>query len=293
MVRYVVIALALSSSITGAQPESSVLAGPAVDSERDQQPTLVRWAYDGRLEQLQSSVEQAAIDLLDLSPSERESVNAILAERMAAFDEVVIESLDLVVRFDAARGAKNLRAMGEVMGSLMGRLAPLVKRGPALRELASVLPEPEAKRFKALVEEYRRAIVTDGKRLAEREYRRYKPLEAMLQAKGEELGQEIERSIKRSAAMGDAGFEILLQSLELGEETESLIRTRTLEFVQEVGFNPSKAENDAFFSKLFLELDRQTRVKVMSGFLKYQRDGLTYGYGDKAEPMTDQDNPND
>lgn len=293
MVHSAVIGLMLITAAASAQPtEPPVLSGPVVSAEREQRPTLVQWGYDGRLVMLDASVEQAAIDLLDLDPESREKVDSILAERMAIFDEAVIESLDLVVRFDAARGAKNIRAMGETIGALMGRLSPLVRRGPAVRELAAVLPHQHAEHFRALVTEYQKAIVTDGKRLAEREYRRFKPIESALQARGEALGQEIDRSIKRSAAMGDAGFEILLQSLELEEEVESLIRIRTQEFVQAVGFNPSKEENDTFFSKLFLELDRPTRVKVMSGVLKFQRDGLTYGYGQKVmdsgeEPSTD------
>lgn len=294
MVHAAVIGVMLISTAGVAQVnEPPVLGGPEVHTEHEQSPTLVQWGYDGRLVMLDSSVEQAAIELLEIDPQTRKAVDSILAERMAIFDKTVIESLDLVVRFDAARGAKNYRAMGETIGALMGRLSPLVRRGPAVQELAAVLPEQQSQRFRELVTEYQKAVVTDGKRLAEREYRRFKPIEAALQAKGEALGKEIERSIKRAAAMGDAGFEILLQSLELDDDVEALVRIRTQEFVQAVGFSPSKEENDAFFSRLFLELDRPTRVKVMSGVLKYQRDGLTYGYGEKVmdtskEPPTDE-----
>ena len=275
----------LSSSHTASiQPEPAVLEGPAIETDARREATIVRWGYEGRLVRLDTTPEQAALELLDLAPTVRERVNTILAERMAIFDKTVIESLDLISRFESAKALKNTKAMRETLGTFMGRLAPLVRRGPAAMELARAMPREQAKKFQAMVSQYHKAVLTDEKRLAQRERRKFHPIEVALKARGDELGQEIERSIKRSAAMADAGFEMLLQSLDLDPEVEAMIRSRTLEFVQKVNFNPTKEQEDGFMAQLFLDLDRASRVKIMSGILKFQSRGLDYGFEDKTTP---------
>jgi hypothetical protein len=264
------------------EPEPTVLEGPSIEVDARREATLVRWGYQGRLVRLDTTPEQAALELLDLEPSVRERVDAILAERMAIFDQTVIESLDLISRFESAKALKNTKAMRETLGVFMGRLAPLVQRGPASMELARAMPREQAKRFQALVNKYHKAVLADEKRLAQRERRKFHPIEVALKARGDELGQEIERSIKRSAAMADAGFDMLLQSLELDPEVEAMIRSRTLEFVQKVKFNPTKEQEDGFMAQLFIDLDRESRVKIMSGILKFQSRGLDYGFEDKT-----------
>jgi hypothetical protein len=257
------------------EPEPAVLEGPSIEADARREATLVR---------LDTTPEQAALELLDLNPSVRERVDTILAERMAIFDQTVIESLDLISRFESAKALKNTQAMRETLGVFMGRLAPLVQRGPASMELARAMPREQAKRFQAFIKKYHKAVLADEKRLAQRERRKFHPIEVALKARGDELGQEIERSIKRSAAMADAGFDMLLQSLELDPEVEAMIRSRTLEFVQKVKFNPTKEQEDGFMAQLFLDLDRESRVKIMSGILKFQSRGLDYGFEDKTTP---------
>jgi hypothetical protein len=264
------------------EPEPAVLEGPSIEADARREVTLVRWGYQGRLVRLDTTPEQAALELLDLEPSVRERVDAILAERMTIFDQTVIESLDLISRFESAKALKNTKAMRETLGVFMGRLAPLVQRGPASMELARAMPREQAKRFQAFINKYHKAVLADEKRLAQRERRKFHPIEVALKARGDELGQEIERSIKRSAAMADAGFDMLLQSLELDPEVEAMIRSRTLEFVQKVKFNPTKEQEDGFMAQLFIDLDRESRVKIMSGILKFQSRGLDYGFEDKT-----------
>ncbi len=277
---------------TGPDAEPAVLEGPAIGPDAQREGSIVRWGYEGRLVRLDTTPEQAALELLDLSPTVRERVNSILAERMAIFDQTVIESLDLISRFESAKALKNGKAMRETLGAFMGRLAPLVGRGPAVMELARAMPREQAMKFRALVNEYHKAVLADEKRLAERERRKFHPIEVALKARGDELGQEIERSIKRSAAMADAGFEMLLQSLDLDPEVEATIRSRTLEFVQKVNFNPTKEQEDSFMAQLFIDLDRESRVKIMTGFLKFQSRGLDYGFEDKTTPdEADSQNP--
>lgn len=284
--------LSLLTTLAVAQPDEPVLSGPVIQDRHADHATLVRWAYDGRLERLDTTPEQAAVDLLELDPTRRETVDTILARRMAAFDKAVIESLDLVIRFQSAQALKDYPAMASLIGQFMGRLAELLKEGPASLQIAAALPAPEAKHFKALVEEYNRATLADEKRQAQREGRKFKPVEALLKARGEELGREIERAVRRSAAMGEAGFEIFLQAMELDPEVEAVIRARTIDFARAHNFTPSKQAQDTFFSELFIDLDRESRVKVMTGLLRYQSRGLDYGYGKpmaETPPMSDHD----
>ena len=288
---------ALAVSHTGltqpeTEPEPTVLEGPAIDAGAEREDTIVRWGYEGRLNRLDTTPEQAALELLDLSPTVRERVDSILAERMAIFDQTVVESLDLISRFESAKALKNTKAMRETLGVFMGRLAPLVRRGPAAMELARAMPRQQARQFQGMIKEYHKAVLTDEKRLAEREHRKFHPIEVALKARGDELGKEIERSIKRSAAMADAGFDMLLQSLDLDPEVEAMIRSKTLEFVERVKFNPTKEQEDSFMAQLFIDLDRESRVKIMSGILKFQSRGLDYGFEDKTTPdEADSDKP--
>lgn len=264
------------------EAEQALLGGPAVEERPEGRATLVRWGYDGRLERLETTPEQAAVELLELTPMQRDAVDGVLARRMAVFDEVVIESLDLAVRFDSARALKDWGAMRALVFGIVGRLGQLIEGGPARVQIAEALPAEEAERFEALVDEYYRAMLADEKKLAEREGRRFKPIDAALTARGAELEREVERAIKRSAAMGDAGFDIFLQAMGLAPEVESMIRQRSIAFANEHNFNPSKEAEDGFYAELFVELDRESRVKIMSGILRYQSRGLDYGYGNGA-----------
>lgn len=284
--------LSLLASLAAAQPDEPLLGGPAVEDRPAERTTLVRWAYDGRLQRLDTTPETAAADLLELTPTQREAVDQILAQRMAAFDKAVIESLDLVVRFQSAQALKDYRAMSSLIAQFVARLGALAKDGPVAAQITAALPPQRARQFTELVAQYHRATLADEKRQAKREDRKFKPIEALLKARGEELGREIERAVKRSAAMGDAGFEIFLQAMNLEPDVEADIRARTIEFAALHDFSPSKEAQDAFFATLFVDLDRESRVKIVSGFLRYQSRGLDYGYGDPkpdTPPMSDDD----
>lgn len=249
-----------------------MLAGPPVRVSEPDRPTLIVWDYSGRLQRLDVSPEEAAVDLLDLDDATRESVLVIVSERAAVLDRVVIESLDLFQQFEVANSNDNGPAKAALIAELSRRLRPLLTRGMLFDEFYEVLPRDKAPQFAHMVDEYRRAAIEDARRQAEQEGRPFNALQAGLELRGQAFAQAIERSFARTTQAGEKEFEELLTRLDLSPEGEQIIRARATRFAEQTKLNPTKAQTLVFVLQVLSELEPAERIKVVRGVIEINRE---------------------
>lgn len=265
-----IVLLATLGSVVHADPPT--LAGPRVAARIDSETTLVRWDYAGRLVPLDSSAEEAAIALLDLTREQKQRVLKIVAERAAIFDKVILTSIDLFQRFEAADERKDAAEMLDLLGQFTQRLGPLTRRGSVFDEIYGLLPREQAGRFALLVDEYHQALLRDARRAAELENRAFDALQAAVAIRGQEMLRAIERSFERSTVAGEREFEELLERLDLKPESEQIIRAMATDFAAKTNLNPTKGQTLVFVIQVLAELETAERVKVMRKVFEIERE---------------------
>ena len=82
--------------------DSQALAGPRVGPKPGEK-TIVERAFDGSLTRLDIRPEQAAVDLLTLTPEQKQTVTKLFDERGKAISGILYEHLDAFLAVQAAR----------------------------------------------------------------------------------------------------------------------------------------------------------------------------------------------
>jgi len=156
-----------------APPSDDPLAGPRVDKAPDGK-TLVERNFDGSLVRLDERPERAALDLLALSPEQKQPIAKLFEERSAAVTKLLYDHFDTFLAVQAARQGGAFRPGGdskerEQLASKMRELhdaaaeAGLVR--PALVEqVAKLLPEDQAPEYRRMVSEYKDALEAQAQR---------------------------------------------------------------------------------------------------------------------------------
>lgn len=265
-----VILLAVLAPAVVADPPA--LAGPRVTEPWGAESTLVRWDYAGRLVLLNSSAEEAAIALLDLTREQKERVLQVVAERAAIFDRVISTSVDLFLKFEAADARQDGAEMLDLLGQFTERLGRLTQRGSMFDEIYGVLPREEASHFALLVDEYHQALMRDARRAAELENRAFNAVQAALQIRGQEMLRAIERSFERSSVAGEREFEELLEKLDLKPESEQIVRAMATDFALKTNLNPTMGQTLVFVVQVLAELEPEERVKMARKIFEIERE---------------------
>ncbi|MDX2117890.1 MAG: hypothetical protein SFY96_06895 [Planctomycetota bacterium] len=144
-----------------ADPVPSVLRGPEV-REKPTTKTLVVKDMSGKLEPLTQRPEQAAIELLGLSPEERKPIDAMFEERAAAVSKLLREHQDLFLKIQAGRqGGAAPAELRPLMMEMRGYAVDLIEP-PLADQVRPLLPESKRAEFDALVGEYMKALADDG-----------------------------------------------------------------------------------------------------------------------------------
>lgn len=236
------------------QPEQPVLSGPKVQAS-EQAATLVERDFHGRVRRLDVSPEEAAIDLLGLDPETLERVERALSERWAIIDRVVRENVEVLVELVSAQAAGETRAVLGYVRHLLGEMSDLRARGRLEDELAPLLEPSQRERFRALVREYRRALVEDTIAEASAKGERLGRFQAGVRLSLEEIGLEIRRSYERLVEPAQAELERLLMKLDLSPEQEGEIRRLIEDFAQETKLNPTEKQRRQLFWQLASKLN--------------------------------------
>ena len=75
-----------------------------------------------------------------------------------------------------------------------------------------------------------------------------------LASAGEDFELEIGRAFERRISDGSMWLEMIIRELDLSAEQERMVRGMALDYFEEVGLDPTQAEQEAFFLKLVTRL---------------------------------------
>lgn len=257
MRRWLGLCIALAPGLTRAQD----LAGPSA-AEPPARPTLVEHGYDGRVQRLESTPEEAAVALVDLDEGARERIADIFVERAEFFDRVVSEEIDRLTRLGTAGETGDGLTVAAEGFALLQRLDPLFSKGRLEDRIAAEMPAEEAARFRALVREYWGAIV-DEKRARPSPKRRAR-WELLVEAKAEGVGGEVERSFQRLATGPGGAAQLLFGYLKIRPEQEARVMPLWIRYMElsDRGEGESK-EAKMLFVGMLAHLDEAQRNRIL------------------------------
>ncbi|MDX9911584.1 MAG: hypothetical protein RBS39_07130 [Phycisphaerales bacterium] len=242
-----------------------LLAGPGDDASRGSQ-SIVRYGLDGRIAPLDSSPEEAALKLLDLSSSERAKIDTILTERAAILDGVVQKNIGLLLQVRAARDTGDEAGMREALDKLLPQLQPLQARGRSREEIAAALPPEQAKKFNALLMDYWTSVLRQAREDATDSGMAFDQRAFMRDVLRDAVGREIRASYDRIVGQRIAEFDALLRELALPPAKEDRIRTIATDFAVKTELNPTDADRAELVRMIFAELNAEERQRLIEIF---------------------------
>ncbi len=275
---------ALAQNQPPAQPANDALAGPTVQ-ETKAKPTLIKRDFNGLLVRPDLAIEEAALDLLDLTDEERAATGKVLDERAAILDSVVGNNLDLLIQFNGAadRNPQSIKAVRD----FATKLEPLRARGRLIDELAQALPADKAQDLRDLHKEYWQAIIKEESDNARKAGEQGRPREILATETLKAFGAEIRRSYERRVVSGTRELDELLARLGLSPETEGQVRKITQDWFQETLGRPTEAQRRQLTTRIFAVLKPDERARVLREIYS-DRGGASRKQADSdgADPMS-------
>ena len=261
---------ALAQDTPAVQPAPPALSGPSVEPEAAAS-SLVRLGYDGRLERVEDDQpEVAALALVELDEDVRSRIEARLEERAAFLDGVVIEHYRTLLELYTAFGAGDEREVIRLYVEFSSHLAPLFEGGGLGRQLAAEMGGPARRAYTGILRDYYAAVVADATAHPAESARGpgSTPAEILRNYKIELLMQEVGRSFARIIDQKTQQLEEVLSALQLTPEREAEVRAMVQAFGEEVGLNPTPAEQREFFVRLMGALSPEERQRLMVWVLR-------------------------
>ncbi len=255
------------------------LSGPVVAASASaESKTLVRRGFNGEVEVLPVEADEAAIELLDLSPEQRQQFERLKTERGAVFSKAIRENLETLMKFAGVNPKEQPAEFLELMRTIGEALSEYRQRGTMLHEMAQVLDTAQRREVRSLVAEYVRARADAIRRQAGGEL----PAgEVMIRMHFETLGEMAKASIESAVAMGSAEFELIAQRLKLTPEQKSKIQ-RIFEpiAIQEL---QGKAVSPMAKIRVFFQVSNLLTDDQMEALGEYVREGREAPAGVAAE----------
>ncbi len=249
----------LAASIILTEPPP--LAGPKVQTS-PAPATIVERNMDGSVRRAEPTPEHAALRLLDLDDDTRRKVDQILLRRGRLLDEFVAGNLDLLVKFNTASASGDRADQLALLVEAARELRPVLEPGPLRRQIENVLPDEPRRRFAALLDEYRDALVREHRRNDPKAPRAGVILIESLQS----LGREIERAFARQNSAGEILLRYATDGLGLDTHQQRAVRDAVARFVERGGENADdQAKRDLFLS-VMLVLNEDQRRKLIERF---------------------------
>lgn len=297
--RGVALGQAPAASAPSASPpadDAQALAGPKVGTpapspvEIAASRTLVRREFDGRLIRLDVRPEQAALDLLDLTPAQREATGKILAERFAACTRMATDNYELFLALQAARqggaggppGPSQAGATGAGQSGERAQLMSLVRRfreagqhllTPSLADtLSAALDAERARGLHQLCDEYIRALADEDTATRSPDAQgapggqpRQGPLAARVRVETNLLIREVARSFGSLVASRRDRTEELLKAIEPeSPEQEAKIRATIRTMGEKGGLTPTNEQRGELIRAVMAELSPEQRRRLLA-----------------------------
>jgi hypothetical protein len=252
--------------------------------------TLVRREFDGRLIRLDVRPEQAALDLLDLTPAQREATGKILAERFAACTRMATDNYELFLALQAARqggaggppGPSQAGATGAGQSGERAQLMSLVRRfreagqhllTPSLADtLSAALDAERARGLHQLCDEYIRALADEDTATRSPDAQgapggqpRQGPLAARVRVETNLLIREVARSFGSLVASRRDRTEELLKAIEPeSPEQEAKIRATIRTMGEKGGLTPTNEQRGELIRAVMAELSPEQRRRLLA-----------------------------
>jgi soluble cytochrome b562 len=226
-------------------------------------PSLVRYDMSGRLRRLDGPPEEAALEVIRLTPDEKAQVDHVLTQRAAAVDRVVADNLELLLKTQLARDANDYKGLRDHLVELMDKFKTVRDRGSLKDEIAYVLSDEHASTFRDMVDEYWKAILRDE--LKDRQNEAQGPRGRAILARETALsfGQEIRRSYDRQIQAKTAQLEDFLSTLSATPEQEEKVRKITADAFQASAGKPTLQQRRETFTKILRVLTPEQRRTVL------------------------------
>lgn len=261
--------LLMGSGLAGEPPTTqnppAVLSGPQVHEGAHE--SLVERGFDGRILPLEVVPEEVAVSLLDLDEASRSRVDTILDERSAILDRVLVENLDLLLKFQSARASGSATRQLSILRAFIRKLEPLRRRGSLRDEIARVLPEDQRARFEAMIDEYEDALEAQARADARARGERFRPLAYRIRRNLERLGQDIVASYERAVASRTAELEAFLTRASLGPQSEREVRRIITEFGQQTMLRPAPADKRRLVRDLWNAVRPEERTRLIRALM--------------------------
>jgi len=243
------------------QPASSdadALKGPQVPDRPSK--SLVERDFQGSLKRLEVPVEEAALELIALSDTERVAAQLVIDERVASITRIVGENLELLLKFKLARDSGNTEDTRKLLREFYAKLEPVRRDGTIHDQLAAVLETEHAAELKRLSTEYRDAVIDD---LASKQGPDAKRPRIALTAALAELGVEIKRAYESSINGGQQELDALIVKLGLDETQEAQVRAAVSAFFQASFGKPTASQRIKLFQDLNKILTADQRATLL------------------------------
>lgn len=250
---------------------ADVLKGPKV-GETQTQRSLVRRNFQGRVQRLEMSPDEAAIDLLSLDAATRAKVDKILSERATILDRVVIGNLDLLGELQQTN---DRRGRLKLLGDFREKLKDLEARGTLREEVEKVLPKEQAQRYRDQIDGYWKVVIDDAMQEGTNNSKNDKsgktaePSRTQITTRETLLavGVEIKRSYERQIAGKTKELEEFLSKLGLSQETEEKIREMYREFFERYRNGSTETQRRDLFQRVFRQLNKEQQKVALAELL--------------------------
>jgi hypothetical protein len=237
-----------------AQDEGNVLAGPTVKQAEAGPASLIERDFMGQIKRLEEPVEEAALSRLKLDAATRAKVDAVLNERAAKLDKIVMANLTLLLKGQTAQATGDRAEQMDIVRELGEALKPLREGGRLRDQLAAQLPEQERRDFTRMVDSYWRAIVDEGMKANEASGKREGRLGVFSREALRAMGTEVRRSYERQIQSRLADLESFMKALDLPPERDARVRTLISQYAQQSLVKPEAGTRTAAGRKLFADV---------------------------------------
>ena len=276
-------AVGIAASAHGDEPR--LLAGPKVDVP-DRRVSLVKVGPDGMLASLEDREEIVAVDLLRLTPAERDPIDRLIRLRVAEVMSGGLGKIPILLELQEAIASGEDAKVDDVL-QRFGATRPTWANPTPLDEIIeAALPEHARSDYRTIVDEYRAAWLDQHRGMnRELDLNRGRGLPGparspdamsadvdavaasdaalLLKLEREKKLADIRRPTDASLAQARERFEKIGRRLELTPEQEGRIQTLIQEYATGTNFKPKPRDGLKLLSDLFGVLTWKQRAEMV------------------------------
>lgn len=248
------------------QPAASPLGGPRIDAPDRSIPSLVSTDFNGSVRRLETTPEEAAVALLNLTGDAKKRVDALFARRGKAIEEFVTSNLDLLTKLDTAGKTNNKRDQLMLGLEAFQKLNAVWKDGTLFDQVKAALPDDKRAEFERLVTDYWNALVEEGKNTPGENGKKRGRFEIIAGERLQAFVGEIGRAFERGVKSGRLIAEFVLKDLNLNDAQKARIREIVDSEAADAPFKEDDKRYEGLFLKILGVLSEEQRTAVIKRF---------------------------